>query len=67
MESVVQMYEDEILGWERMRSVHPDSAMETDLDLVREPTCQKLVEALEKVLAEDKAAEYPRQRLADTK
>jgi hypothetical protein len=45
MESVVQMYEEEILEWER--TVHPDS--DVDLDLMQEPTGQKLVEVLEKI------------------
>jgi hypothetical protein len=64
MESVVQMYEEEILEWERTRTVHPDS--DADPDLVQEPTGQKLVQVLEKNLAEDEAAEYPPLRLADT-
>jgi hypothetical protein len=51
-----------------MRTVHSDSARDTDSDLIREPTGQKLVEALEKALAEDiYAAKYPGRRLADTK
>jgi uncharacterized protein with LGFP repeats len=66
MESMVQMYEDKTLEWKWTRTVHLNSATETDLDLVREPTDQKLVEALEKTLAEDEAAEYPELRLADT-
>jgi hypothetical protein len=64
MESVVHMYEEEILEWERTRTVHPDS--DADPDPMQEPTGQKLVEALEKILAEDEAAECPPPRLADT-
>jgi hypothetical protein len=64
MESVVHMYEEEMLEWERTRSVHrnPDA----DPDPAREPTGQKLVEALERTLAEDEAAESPPLRLEDT-
>jgi hypothetical protein len=53
MESVLQMYEDEILEWEPTRTVHLDSAVETDSDLVQEPAGQKLVEVLKKILVED--------------
>ncbi len=51
LESVVQMYEEEMLEWERTRTVCPDS--DADPDLVQEPTGQRLVEVLEKILAED--------------
>jgi hypothetical protein len=64
MESVVQMYEEEILEWERTRTVRPDS--DAGPDLVQEPTGQKLVQVLEKILVEDEAAENPPLRLADT-
>jgi hypothetical protein len=67
MESVNQMYEEEILEWERTKTVRPGSVMDVDPDLMQEPTGQKLVEVLEKILAEDKAAECPPLRLADTK
>ncbi len=66
MESMVQMFEDEILEWERMRTVHPDSATETCSDLAQEPTSQELVEVLEKILAEAEAAEYPEPGPIDT-
>ncbi len=64
MESVVQMYEEEILEWERTRTVHPDSDAEPDP--MQEPTSQRLIEALEKILAEDEAPECPPLRLTDT-
>ena len=50
MESVVQMYEEEILECERTRTVFPDSAVDTNPDLVQELIGQKLVEVLEKIL-----------------
>jgi hypothetical protein len=64
MESVVQMYEEEMLEWERTRTIHPDS--DADPDPAQEPTGQKLVDVLEKILAEDEAAENPPLRLEDT-
>jgi hypothetical protein len=64
MGSVVQMYEKEILEWGRTRTVCPDSG--ADPDLTREPTGQKLVEVMEKILAENEAAEDPPPRLEDT-
>ncbi len=64
MESVVPMYEEEILEWEWTRTVHPDS--DADPGPIQEPTGQKLVEVLEKILAEDEAAECPPLKLADT-
>ncbi len=66
MESVVQMYEEEILEWERTKTVRPGSVTGTDPDPTQEPVGQKLVEVLEKILAEDEAAECPPLRLADT-
>jgi hypothetical protein len=60
MESVVQMFEDEILEWKRRRTVHPDSAAETCSDLAQEPTGQELVDVLEKILAEAHAAKWPK-------
>jgi hypothetical protein len=65
MESMVQMYEEEILECERTRTVYQDSAADTNPDLVQELIGQKLVEALEKILWEDEAAECPPLRLAD--
>jgi hypothetical protein len=64
MESVVQMYEEEMLDWEPTRTVHPDS--DADPDPTQEPPGQKLVEVLEKILAENKAAENPPLKLEDT-
>jgi hypothetical protein len=58
------MYEEEMLEWERTRTVRPDS--DADPDPVQEPTGQKLVEVLEKILAEDEAAENPPLRMEDT-
>ncbi len=60
------MYEEEILEWERTKTVCPDSVTDTDPDPVQEPIGQKLVEVLEKILAENEAAECPPLRLADT-
>ncbi len=60
------MYEEEILECERTRTVFPDSAADTNPDLVQELIGQKLVEVLEKILWEDEAAECPPLRLADT-
>jgi hypothetical protein len=62
----MQKYEDEILEWEPTRTVHLDSAVETDSDLVQEPAGQKLVEVLKKILVEDEATEYLRLGLAET-
>ncbi len=64
MESVVQMYEEEMLEWERTTTVRRDS--DADPDPVQEPTGQKMVEVLEKILAEDEAAKDPPLRLEDT-
>jgi hypothetical protein len=64
MESVVQMYEEEILEWKWTRTVCPNS--NADPDPTQEPTGQKLVEVLEKILAEDEAAKNPPLELADT-
>jgi hypothetical protein len=58
------MYEEEMLEWERTRTVRPDSG--ADPDPTQEPTGQKLVEVLEKILAENEAAENPPLRLEDT-
>jgi hypothetical protein len=58
------MYEEEILEWERTRTVHPNS--DADPDPIWEPTGQKLVEVLEKIMAADETAECPPLRLADT-
>ncbi len=66
MVSVVQMLEDEILEWERTRTVHSDSAAETCSDLAQELTGQELVEVLEKILAEAQAAEWPEPGQVDT-
>jgi hypothetical protein len=66
MESVVQMYEEEILEWERTKIVCPGSVTDAVPDLMQEPTGRKLVEVLEKIQAEDKAAECPPLRLVDT-
>jgi hypothetical protein len=52
MESVVQKFEDEILEWERTRTIRTDSATETGLDLDQEPMGQELVVVLEKILTE---------------
>ncbi len=57
MESIVEMFEDEILEWVRTRTVYSDSAAETCSDLAQELTGQELVEVLEKILAEAQAAE----------
>jgi hypothetical protein len=59
MESVVQMFEKEILEWERTRTVRPDSAPEAGSDPGQEQgrTWQELVEMLEEILAEADAAE----------
>ncbi len=64
MVSVVQMYEEEMLEWERTRTVRPD--LGADPDPVQEPTGQRLVEVLEKILAKDEAAENPPLKPADT-
>jgi hypothetical protein len=64
MESVVQTYEEEMLEWERTRTVRPDSG--ADPDPIREPTGQNLVKVLEKILAEKEAPENPPLRPEDT-
>jgi hypothetical protein len=64
MENVVQMYEKDILEWERTKTVRPSSV--TDPDPMQEPIGPKLVEVLEKILAEDEAAVCPPLKLADT-
>jgi hypothetical protein len=46
MESLVQMYKEEMLEWERTRTVRPD--LDADPDSTQELTGQKLVEVLEK-------------------
>ncbi len=57
MESMVQICEEEMLEWERTRTVQPDP--DADTDPAQEPTGQRLVEALEGILAENEAAEDP--------
>ncbi len=52
MESVVQTFEDEIMEWERTRTIRTDSATETGSDLDQEPMGQELVVFLEKILTE---------------
>ncbi len=57
VESMVQICEEEVLDWERTRTVHPDP--DVDSDPAQGPTGQKLVEALEETLAEDEATKDP--------
>jgi len=54
---MVQICEEEMLDWEQTRTVHPDP--DADPDPAQEATGQKLVEALEEILAENEAAEDP--------
>ncbi len=59
MKSVVQIFEEEILEWERTRTVRPDSAAEAGSDPGKEQgqTWQELVEMREEILAEAEDAE----------
>ncbi len=60
----MQICEEEMLEWEQTRTVHLDP--DADTDPAQEPTGQKLVEALEEILAENEAAEDPPLGLRDT-
>jgi hypothetical protein len=54
VESMVQICEEEVLEWERTRTVRSDP--DVDPDPAQGPTGQKLVKALEEILAENEAA-----------